>query len=77
MIQPTDGVMGIGSGGNYAVAAARALLAHSQSGRGGDRASAPGDRRGDRHLHEHNIVVEELACESASAEASRWTPVAS
>lgn len=30
VIQPTDGVLGIGSGGNYAVAAARALLAHSQ-----------------------------------------------
>jgi ATP-dependent HslUV protease, peptidase subunit HslV len=30
VIQPTDGVLGIGSGGNYAVAAARALLAHSE-----------------------------------------------
>jgi len=30
VIQPTDGVLGIGSGGNYAVAAARALIAHSQ-----------------------------------------------
>jgi len=30
VIQPTDGVVGIGSGGNYAIAAARALLAHSQ-----------------------------------------------
>jgi ATP-dependent HslUV protease subunit HslV len=29
VIQPTDDVLGIGSGGNYAVAAARALLAHS------------------------------------------------
>ncbi len=29
VIQPTDGVLGIGSGGNYAVAAARALMAHS------------------------------------------------
>lgn len=29
VIQPTDGVVGIGSGGNYAVAAARALVAHS------------------------------------------------
>jgi ATP-dependent HslUV protease subunit HslV len=29
VIQPTDGVVGIGSGGNFAVAAARALLAHS------------------------------------------------
>ncbi len=30
VIQPTDGVLGIGSGGNYAVAAARALIAHSE-----------------------------------------------
>jgi ATP-dependent HslUV protease subunit HslV len=29
VIQPTDGIMGIGSGGNYAIAAARALKAHS------------------------------------------------
>lgn len=29
VIQPTDGVLGIGSGGNYAVAAARALVMHS------------------------------------------------
>ncbi len=29
VIEPTDGVIGIGSGGNYAIAAARALIAHS------------------------------------------------
>ena len=29
VIQPTDGILGIGSGGNYAVAAARALVAHT------------------------------------------------
>ncbi|GIW99167.1 MAG: ATP-dependent protease subunit HslV [Pirellulaceae bacterium] len=29
VIQPTDGVLGIGSGGNYALAAARALRRHS------------------------------------------------
>jgi ATP-dependent HslUV protease subunit HslV len=29
VIQPTDGVLAIGSGGSYALAAARALLAHS------------------------------------------------
>ncbi len=29
VVQPTDNVLGIGSGGNYAVAAARALIAHS------------------------------------------------
>ena len=30
VIQPTDGIIGVGSGGSYAVAAARALVAHSQ-----------------------------------------------
>ena len=29
MIQPTDGVLAIGSGGPYALAAARALMAHT------------------------------------------------
>jgi len=29
VIQPTDGVLGIGSGGNFAVAAAGALIVHS------------------------------------------------
>ncbi len=29
VIQPTDGILGIGSGGNFALAAARALVAHS------------------------------------------------
>ncbi|MCH2131203.1 MAG: ATP-dependent protease subunit HslV [Pirellulaceae bacterium] len=30
VIQPTDGILGIGSGGDFAVAAARALVAHSE-----------------------------------------------
>ena len=29
VLQPADGVIGIGSGGNFAMAAARALIAHS------------------------------------------------
>jgi ATP-dependent HslUV protease subunit HslV len=29
VIQPTDGILGIGSGGNYALAAARALVANT------------------------------------------------
>src|SRR5437868_7889762 len=32
VIQPTEGVLGIGSGGGYALAAARALLDHSDLG---------------------------------------------
>src|SRR5450432_3921078 len=30
VIQPADGILGIGSGGNYALAAARALMAHTK-----------------------------------------------
>jgi len=30
VIQPTDGIVGIGSGGAYAIAAARALIRHSE-----------------------------------------------
>jgi ATP-dependent HslUV protease subunit HslV len=32
VIEPTDGVIGIGSGGPYALSAAKALLAHSSLG---------------------------------------------
>ena len=53
VIQPTDGVLGIGSGGSYAVAAARALIAHSRSGAAEIVRECAGDRGGDRHLHEH------------------------
>ena len=52
VIQPTDGVLGIGSGGDYAVAAARALLAHSDLAAGPDRAGGAGNRRRHRRLHE-------------------------
>jgi len=62
VIQPTDGVLGIGSGGNYAVAAARALIAHS------DLNAAEIVRKSleiaagiDIYTNTH-IVVEQLAC---------------
>jgi len=64
VIQPTDGILGIGSGGDYAVAAARALLAHSSLGakeivRGALEIAA------DIDIHTNkNIVVETLTCES-------------
>ena len=60
VIEPTDGVVGIGSGGMYAVAAARALLAHS---------ALPADKIVDQALHiaadicvytNHQINVESL-----------------
>ena len=64
VIQPTDGVLGIGSGGNFAVAAARALIAHSNL-------SAPEIVRRSLEIAagidiftNTNIVVEELPCET-------------
>lgn len=62
VIQPTDGVLGIGSGGNFAVSAARALMAHSEL-------SAPEIVRVSLEIAagidiytNTNIHVEELAC---------------
>lgn len=64
VIQPTDGVLGIGSGGNYAVAAARALLLHSQLGAAEIVRTALEIAAGiDVYTNTH-IVVEELACQT-------------
>jgi len=64
VIQPADGVLGIGSGGNYAVAAARALVAHSEL-------DAPTIVRTALEIasdiciySNRNVVVEELPCET-------------
>lgn len=61
VIQPTDGILGIGSGGNFALAAARALVAHSDL-------TAPDIVRKALEIaadicvySNRNIVVEELA----------------
>lgn len=62
VIQPTDGILGIGSGGNFAIAAAKALVAHS------DLTAAQIVRRGLEIAAEidvytnTNIVVEEMPC---------------
>lgn len=62
VIQPTDGVLGIGSGGNYAVAAARALLAHSSLSAGEIVRTALEIAAGiDVYTNTH-ITVEELPC---------------
>ncbi len=64
VIQPTDGILGIGSGGNYAVAAARALVAHT------DMEAAAVVKQSLEIAAEidvytnTNIVVEELECKS-------------
>src|SRR5438105_11881905 len=61
VIQPTDGVAAIGSGGSYALAAARALLAHSQLG-AADIVRAALEIAGDLCIYTNrNIEVEEIA----------------
>lgn len=62
VIQPTDGILGIGSGGSYAIAAARALVAHSNL-----EASAIARQAleiaADIDIYTNrSIVVEELEC---------------
>ena len=41
VLEPEDGLIGIGSGGNYALAAARALIDVDGLDRRGDRAARP------------------------------------
>jgi ATP-dependent HslUV protease subunit HslV len=62
VIQPTDGVLGIGSGGNYAVAAARALMAHSQLSAREIVQKSLEIAAGIDIYTNLNIVVEEMAC---------------
>ena len=60
VIQPTDGVAAIGSGGSYALAAARALMAHSQLG-AADIVRAALEIAGDLCIYTNrNIEVEEV-----------------
>ena len=51
LIEPDDGIVAVGSGGNYALAAARALLPIAGPQRPRHRAALARDRR--RHLRLH------------------------
>ena len=64
VIQPTDGILGIGAGGNYAVAAARALCAHASLSAAEIVRAALTIAAGIDIYTNTNIVVEELACET-------------
>ncbi len=64
VIQPTDGVLGIGSGGSYALAAARALMAHSDLGAVEIVRTALEIAAEIDVYTNTNIVVEELPCQS-------------
>ena len=55
LIEPDDGIIGIGSGGNYAMAAARALARHTGDRRPRHRGDRDGDRGRDLHLHERTV----------------------
>ncbi len=63
VIQPTDGVLGIGSGGSYAVAAARALIEHSDLSAADIVRTSLQIAAGIDVYTNTNIDVEELACE--------------
>jgi ATP-dependent HslUV protease subunit HslV len=64
VIQPTDGVLGIGSGGSYAVAAARAFIASSSLSAAEIVRKSLEIAAGIDIYTNTNIVVEELACET-------------
>jgi ATP-dependent HslUV protease subunit HslV len=64
VIQPADGILGIGSGGSFALAAARALVAHSDLGAVPIVRTALEIAAGIDVYTNTNIVVEELACET-------------
>ncbi len=64
VIQPTDGILGIGSGGNYAIAAARALMAHSDLDAEGVVREALKIAADICVYSNHSIVVETLATAS-------------
>jgi ATP-dependent HslUV protease, peptidase subunit HslV len=64
VVQPTDNVLGIGSGGNYAVAAARALIAHSDLTAVEIVRTALTIAAGIDVYTNTNIMVEELPCDT-------------
>ena len=62
VIQPADGILGIGSGGNFALAAARALVAHADLS-AAEIVRSSLEIAGDICVYSNrNIVVEELEC---------------
>lgn len=64
VIKPTDGIIGIGSGGSFAMSAAKALLRHTQlSSREIVAAALKIAAEIDIYTNE-NLVIEELSCQS-------------
>lgn len=67
VIEPTDGIVAIGSGGNYATAAARALKKHSQLSAAEIVREAMTIAGGIDIYTNTNIVVEEIDCPTPPA----------
>jgi ATP-dependent HslUV protease subunit HslV len=64
VIQPSDGIVGIGSGGSYAIAAARALVAHSSLD-AAEIVRRSLEIASDIDIYTNsNIMVERLPCET-------------
>ena len=62
VIQPSDGILGIGSGGNYAIAAARALSKNTDLS-ASEIVCKSLEIAGEIDIYTNsNIVVEELEC---------------
>lgn len=64
VIQPTDGIVGIGSGGNYAIAAARGLKQHSALSAAEIVKEALTIAGGIDIYTNTNIVVQEIQCQA-------------
>ncbi|WP_127495838.1 ATP-dependent protease subunit HslV [Paenibacillus glycanilyticus] len=61
IIEPDDGILAIGSGGNYALSAARALQKHAPHMEAKDIAKAALETAADICVYtNHNIIVEEI-----------------
>ncbi len=63
VVQPSDGILGIGSGGSYALAAARALAAHSNMTAVGIVQASLEIAAGIDVYTNNNILVEEMECD--------------
>ena len=71
IIEPDDGILAIGSGGSYALAAARALAREHRAAAGEIVQRASGDRRRDLRLHqlEHHRSRAELMASTRTQQA--------
>src|SRR5262249_61936597 len=67
VIQPSDGILATGSGGGYALAAARALLKHSALSAAEVVRESLGIAAGIDIYTNTNLTVEELPCQTTTS----------